>query len=85
MTVSILSGEVRGRHEGERNIRDVSEGVRISRTTAGVNARLGLKTPPRVGTAEKLHSSDLGRRNLNRSVALVIAAFMRMPVAYHHG
>jgi hypothetical protein len=43
MTVSILSGEVRGRHEGERNIRDVSEGVRISRTTAGVNARLGLE------------------------------------------
>jgi hypothetical protein len=43
MTVSILSGEVRGRHEGERNIRDVSEGVRISRTMAGVNARLSLK------------------------------------------
>jgi hypothetical protein len=43
MTVSILSGEVRGRHEGERNIRDVSEGVRISRTGAGVNARLGVR------------------------------------------
>jgi len=64
MTVSILSGEVRGRHEGERNIRDVSEGVRISRTTAGVNARLGLKTPPRVGTTGKLHSSSMVRRNL---------------------
>jgi len=49
MTVSILSGEVRGRHEGERNIRDVSEGVRISRTTAGVNARLGLKAGIGVG------------------------------------
>jgi hypothetical protein len=67
-----------------RNIRGVSEGVRISRAAGGVNAAPPTEVTITALSRKRRHALEAAFTfvaELNRSVALVIAALQRTPLA----